>query len=156
RRRLHPYKTRNIGTVLTIRETATLAQRLRDRKGYVRTMAVCVREHALSQRVVEHSPRARVGLSIWAAIVSSGIATAIVLRATGARISIDAPPLHARVAPVLGAAIVFPFAVATIVVVYGPRVARRLRWCWLLAASTGATATWALSLAVVRGSHRIV
>jgi methylthioxylose transferase len=119
-------------------------------------MSIDVREHAPSGVRAANTSAARVGLVSWTAIVLTGAAVALVLRSNGAEISINAPPLHARVAPALSVAILLPMGVATIAVAYGPRVAHRLQWRSLLVVSAGAAAVWALSLAVVRGSHRIV
>lgn len=61
------------------------------------------------------------------------------------------PPLSAVPARVDGLSWLRPVAVALVVVVVGPRLARTLPWRWLLAATWLTGVVWGLSLALVRG-----
>lgn len=61
------------------------------------------------------------------------------------------PPLSAVPERVAGLSWLRPVAVALVVVVVGPRLARTLPWRWLLAATWLTGVVWGLSLALVRG-----
>ena len=43
--------------------------------------------------------RTRLALAVWTAVVAAGAIVAMALNATGQRISIDVPPLHASLDP---------------------------------------------------------
>src|SRR5262249_7162903 len=124
---------------------------------YLRAMTVTARADVPRRRVLSTTTsNGRAALLLWALVVCLGVAAALVLRVTGARISIDAPPLHARLGPHIDAGVLFPLAVATLVVAFGLRAVAMLEWRPLLVASTVAASAWAVSLAALRGSHRIV
>ncbi len=67
------------------------------------------------------------------------------------RLILRFPPVHAHVDPHLGPGTPAALAVAALVVLYGPTVARRLRWRRLLAATWGGSMAWIWSLALVDG-----
>jgi hypothetical protein len=103
------------------------------------------------------SQAARVGL-----VVLVAVAVAAVWRA-GRRIIADGGDLHLQGGPVLtgaldpllSARVLLPLAVAAAAVAWGPTLARRLRWPWLLAATTAGAAVWAVALALTSGWHRL-
>ena len=100
--------------------------------------------------------RTRLALAIWAAVVAAGAIVALALNATGQRISINAPPLHAGLDPRVTANAVLVVLIGGLAVVYGPRVAMSLRWPRLLLGSAFASVLWSVSLASVPGVDRIV
>jgi hypothetical protein len=57
--------------------------------------------------------------------------------------------------PVLTARVLLPLLVAAAGVMWGPSLARRLRWSWLLGGSAAAAAAWAVTLALSRGGGRL-
>ena len=56
--------------------------------------------------------------------------------------------------PVFSARALLPLVVATAGVLWGPTLARRLRWSWLLAGSAVGAAVWAVALALTGGWGR--
>lgn len=64
------------------------------------------------------------------------------------------PPLYAYAEPHLGPGTPAALVVATLVVAYGPTVARRLPWRRLLWASWAGSMAWIWSLALIDGWHR--
>ncbi|MGP4114064.1 hypothetical protein ACTWP5_24540 [Streptomyces sp. 4N509B] len=64
------------------------------------------------------------------------------------------PPILARWDPHVGPGTPAALAVAALVVLHGPAVARRLSWRWLPLAATGASLAWLLALALVDGWER--
>ena len=74
----------------------------------------------------------------------------------GRAVAIGSPPLHAVVDPVLEPGIVWAALVGALLAYWGPRLATRLRWRSLLVASMGATLSWAIVVALVRGGDRLV
>jgi hypothetical protein len=111
----------------------------------------------LGPRVYERpSVTTRRALIAWVSAVAGGIGAALAVRAGGARISIDAPPLHGHLAPTLGTGVIAPCVVACAVIVAAPRVIARAPWRRVLVVSTSAGAAWAIALAAVRGADRIV
>lgn len=64
------------------------------------------------------------------------------------------PPLYAYAEPHVGPGTPAALLVATLVVLYGPTVARRLSWRQLLWASWGASLAWIWSLALIDGWDR--
>lgn len=64
------------------------------------------------------------------------------------------PPLYAYAEPHLGPGTPAALVVASLVVLYGPTVARRLRWRQLLWVSWGVSMAWIWSLALIDGWHR--
>jgi hypothetical protein len=61
------------------------------------------------------------------------------------------PPLHADVLPRVGPGTIPAFAIAILAVIFAPRLARTLRFRWLLLGSFVAGLGWLLSLAFVDG-----
>ncbi len=100
--------------------------------------------------------RTSLALAIWAAVVAAGAIVALALNATGQRISINAPPLHAGLDARVTTNAVLVVLIGGLAVVYAPRVAMSLRWPRLLLGSAVASVLWSLSLASVRGVDRIV
>ncbi len=94
------------------------------------------------------------------ALVAVGV---LVVWLTGRQITRGGGDLHLRegyvvVGPfdvVLTARVLLPLAVAAAVVLWGPALARRLRWRTLLAVSTAGAAAWAVALAVSSGWSRL-
>ncbi|MGP4114063.1 hypothetical protein ACTWP5_24535 [Streptomyces sp. 4N509B] len=76
------------------------------------------------------------------------------LKDDGHRLFLPFPPLHARWDPHVGPGTPAALAVAALVVLHGPAVARRLSWRWLPLAATGASLAWLLALALVDGWER--
>lgn len=72
----------------------------------------------------------------------------------GVPIHAPAPPLFARWLPHVGPGTVPAVLVAVLVAVWGPRLAARLAWRPLLAASSLTALAWTLSLALVDGWQR--
>ena len=102
-------------------------------------------------------PGLRVGLVV---LVAVGVAA--VWRA-GRQILERGGDLHLRggavltggIDPLLTARVLLPLAVAAAGVLWGPALARRLRWAWLLTASAGGAALWAVALALTSGWGRL-
>jgi hypothetical protein len=102
-------------------------------------------------------PALRAGLVL---LVAVGVA--IVWR-VGQGIIRDGGDLHLRggavltgaIDPLLGARVLLPIAVAGAVVLWGPTLARRLRWRRLLAGSAVGAAVWAVALALTSGWGRL-
>jgi hypothetical protein len=117
-------------------------------------------EFTLDTRGVERAPasiaRANLALAAWTTVVAVGVGTAVALRADGADIGIDAPPLHARIAPAFGPGSLVALSLASAIVWWGPSLAVRLRWRALLPGSALAAGAWAVALASVRGVDRVV
>lgn len=104
--------------------------------------------------------RGRVARGALVALVSAGVLAVWLI---GRAITRDGGDLHLRggyvlvggIAPLLSARVLLPVLVALAGVVWGPSLARRLPWSWLLAASAGAAAVWAVALAVTGGWGRL-
>jgi hypothetical protein len=93
--------------------------------------------------------------SAWVVVVTAGVAATLAVQATGARVSIDAPPLHGRIEPMISANTVIPVAVAAVVVA-GWHVVLTWPWRRVLVTAAATTATWAIALASLRGTDRVV
>jgi hypothetical protein len=99
----------------------------------------------------------RLGLVLLVALVGG------VVWRTGRRIIRDGGDLHLRggavltgaIDPLLSARVLLPLAVAAAGVVWGPTLARRLRWSWLLAGTAVGAAGWAVALALTSGWGRL-
>jgi hypothetical protein len=99
----------------------------------------------------------RVGLVLLAAV-----GVAVVWR-VGLGITAEGGNLHLRggpvltgaVDPLLTARVLLPLAVGGAVVLWGPTLARRVRWPWLLTASAVSAAVWAVALALTSGWDRL-
>ncbi|WP_170970386.1 hypothetical protein [Streptomyces zhaozhouensis] len=72
----------------------------------------------------------------------------------GDRLRLQSPPLLASWAPHVGPGTVPALLLAGLGVLYGPALARRLPWRWLLAASWAGSTGWLLTLAWIDGWHR--
>lgn len=104
--------------------------------------------------------RGRAARGLAVALVAAGV---LVVWLIGRQITRDGGNLHLRdgyvvVGPfdvVLSARVLLPVAVAVAVVLWGPALARRLRWPALLAASTAGAAGWAVALALSSGWGRL-
>jgi methylthioxylose transferase len=99
----------------------------------------------------------RVGLVVVVALV------VVAVWRTGRRIIAGGGDLHLQggavltgaIDPLLSARVLLPLAVAAGVVMWGPTLARRLRWPRLLAATTAGAAVWAVALALSSGWDRL-
>jgi hypothetical protein len=95
-------------------------------------------------------------------VVLVALAVAAAWRA-GRRILAVGGDLHLRggailtggIDPLLSARVLLPLAVAAAAVAWGPALARRLRWPWLLAATAAGAAVWAVALALTSGWDRL-
>ncbi|MDT0276547.1 hypothetical protein [Blastococcus goldschmidtiae] len=100
--------------------------------------------------------RGRTARGLLAGAVAAGVAAVWL---AGWLITRDGGDLHLAggylvVGPfdaVLSARVLLPIAVAVAVVLWGPALARRLRWGTLLGASTAGAATWGVALALSSG-----
>lgn len=63
--------------------------------------------------------------------------------------------LVGRFGVVLSPRVLLPVTTAAVVVVWGPSLAARWRWRWLLTTSAGGTALWAVTLALTSGWGRL-
>lgn len=89
-------------------------------------------------------------------MVLIGAAAAAVLNADGRLISIEAPPLHARLEPLLDGSVVAMVVVGLLVIAGLPALARRARWTALVASSAAATVIVGVALAAMRGWDRLL
>ena len=99
--------------------------------------------------------RSSIAVAAWFALVGGG---ALLLRLeidAGHHLGLAAPPLHARVDPVLGAGILLAAGVAGAVAFAGPRLAATRPWRTVLVWATGVAGAWAVSLAAIRGIDRL-
>jgi hypothetical protein len=101
-------------------------------------------------------PDVAVAIVAWSAVVLMGAATAAVLDASGRRISIEAPPLHARLEPLLDGSLVAAIVVGLLVIVGLPVLAARARWTVLVASSALAAVVVGVALAAMRGWGRLL
>ena len=99
--------------------------------------------------------RTRTALAVWTTLVTAGAIVAMALTATGHRISVDVPPLHASFDPRVTMNVVLVVLIGGLAVVYAPRVAMSLRWPRLLLGSAVGSVLWSVSLASIRGVDRI-
>ncbi len=90
-------------------------------------------------------------LAAWAGVTVVAHVLLERLEAAGTNIRIEAAPLVGVFDFRPSARLVPAVAVGAVVVLAGPRVARRVRWRMLLLASAVAAAAWAVSLALVDG-----
>lgn len=97
-----------------------------------------------------------VGLAVWVAVVVVGIAALQQLNDAGRAISIDAPPFHGHLDPVLGWALLRVGIFGAVFVVWATTTARRLSWKSLLVTSTLAAALFAVLLTSARGWDRLI
>jgi hypothetical protein len=102
------------------------------------------------------TPRASFALAAWGITVAVGAATALALDLSGHDISINAPPLHARFEPTIGAAVLLPIGIAAFVAHYGVRLATRGSWRTVVVGAGGTSAAWAVALALARNPERLV
>ncbi len=99
-------------------------------------------------------PRDAAAIVAWVLLIGAG---ALLVQVTLVRPGIarlDAAPLHAAFDPHVEPWIVLPVLVA-LATVWTMRVSSRLSWRAVLGAAWGLSATWAVSLASIRGWHRI-
>ncbi|MCA1306911.1 hypothetical protein LC082_08370 [Microbacterium esteraromaticum] len=105
---------------------------------------------SVAPNTVEPSGR----LALWGAVAAFVlIAAAIAVPAvTGWNVHVRwFPPLHAEWAPRVGPGLPVAIAVGVLVIAYGDRVARTLRWGGLLPVVFAAALAWLLSLALIDG-----
>ena len=104
-----------------------------------------------------HGAVVRVGV-----VVLVAVGVAVVWR-MGQGVIADGGDLHLRggavltgaIDPLLTARVLLPLAVAAAVVFWGPGLARRVGWRWLLSGSTVAAGGWAVALALTSGWNRL-
>lgn len=87
-------------------------------------------------------------------LVAAAAVVAPVLRASGRKLFVNAPPLLADWKPHVGIGSPFAIATAVVAVAIFPRLMRRLRWRSLLITGWAASVTWTVSLALVDGWQR--
>ncbi len=87
-------------------------------------------------------------------LVAAAAVVAPVLRASGRKLFVNAPPLLADWKPHVGIGSPFAIATAVVAVAIFPRLIRRLRWRSLLITGWAASVTWTVSLALVDGWQR--
>jgi hypothetical protein len=100
---------------------------------------------------------ARIGLVV---LVAAGV---LAVWLVGRALTRDGVDLHLRsgyllvggIDPDPSPGVLLPVAAAVAGVLWGPSLARRLSWRWLLAGSTGAAAAWAVAVAVSGGWGRL-
>ncbi len=107
-----------------------------------------------SRRVESTIGRTLGALGAWGAVVLAGVAVASLLDADA--ISIQAPPFHARVEPLLDGSVLVVAIVGLLAVVGLPALAARARWWVLVPASGAASVVVGAALAGVRGWDRLV
>jgi hypothetical protein len=110
-----------------------------------------------AQRETDATFRAktRSALAAWTGVVLSGTMVALALNASGQRISIDAPPLHAHFDVAFSLAVVPVVLVGLVATLYALRIAISLSWPRLLFVAAGGSLAWSIALASVRGVDRI-
>ena len=104
--------------------------------------------------------RGRVARGVLVVLVAAGV---VVVWLVGRALTRDGADFHLRggyvlvggLDPVLTARVLLPVAVAAAGVLWGPSLARRLRWRWLLGASAAGAAAWAVALALTSGWGRL-
>jgi hypothetical protein len=112
---------------------------------------------------VEQERVSRAGGIARGALVVLAAAGVLAVWLVGRALTRDGADLHLRDGyvlvggfdPVLTARVLLPLLVAVVGVMWGPPLARRLRWSWLLGGSVAAAATWAVSLALSSGWGRL-
>ncbi|TFV89539.1 hypothetical protein [Blastococcus sp. CT_GayMR16] len=112
---------------------------------------------------VEQERVPRSGGIARAALVVLVAAGVLVVWLVGRALTRDGADLHLRDGyilvggfdPVLSARVLLPLAVAAAGVLWGPSLARRLRWPHLLAGGAAGAAAWAVALAVTSGWERL-
>lgn len=73
----------------------------------------------------------------------------------GHRVGLRAPPLNATPDVDVTASLALAAIVGAVIAARGPRFAATLSWRWLLLAATASAAVWSVSVALVRGTHRL-
>jgi methylthioxylose transferase len=96
-------------------------------------------------------PRTAVPLILWTVLVITARWVGLGLIHRDPRAALAFPPLAARFDPRLDWRVVIPAAVAWILVLASPRMARTMRWRALLIVAFAAAAAWAVALAQIDG-----
>jgi hypothetical protein len=112
---------------------------------------------------VETEPAPATGRAARIALVVLVAADVVAVWLVGRALTRDGADLHLRsgyvlvggLDPVLTPGVLLPLVAAVAGVLWGPSLARRLRWRWLLAGSAGAAATWAVAVAASSGWSRL-
>jgi methylthioxylose transferase len=94
-------------------------------------------------------------LVAWVALIALAYALIEWVQATGVDIKLGAGPLVGAFDVRVSARVVGAVAVATIVALAGPAVARRARWSHLLLGAAVVAAVWAIALAFVDGGQAL-
>lgn len=95
-------------------------------------------------------------MAVWGALVAAGVVIGGALTAGNPLMHTNAAPFHGRWELRVRPSALIPVIAAVVFVVWGPRVARSMRWRQLLLASSVAAFAWSLSLAVTVGGHGFV
>ena len=104
--------------------------------------------------------RGRIARIALVLLVAAGV---LAVWLVGRALTEDGADLHLRsgyvlvggLDPVLTPGVLLPVTFAVAGVLWGPGLARRLRWTWLLAGSAGASAGWAVAVAASSGWARL-
>ncbi|MET8134222.1 hypothetical protein ABZV24_20110 [Streptomyces sp. NPDC005251] len=89
-----------------------------------------------------------------ALLVLTAVVVGYVIEHRDGTLFVSAAPLYGRWGPHAGPGTAAAIAVAVAVVAYGPLLAARLPWRWLLLAVWGTTTVWTFSLALIDGWER--
>jgi hypothetical protein len=84
-------------------------------------------------------------------LVGAAVAVGGWLNGHGSPVQASAPPLYALWQPHVGPGTIPAVLLAVSVIVWGPRLACRLQWRWLLAAGYAGSVAWTFALAMVDG-----
>ncbi len=108
-------------------------------------------------RVVAHDHAlTAAALVAWVVVIVVGATAAGLLALAGHDISIGAPPLHARLDPVVSVELVLACLVGVVGILELPRLAVRASWRTLVPIATVGAGLFGVALAAVRGWDRIV
>ncbi|MFG2309092.1 hypothetical protein ACGFS9_10520 [Streptomyces sp. NPDC048566] len=89
-----------------------------------------------------------------ALLVATAAVVGYVIEHSDGTLFVSAAPLYGRWGPHLGPGTAAAIALAVAVVAYGPPLAARLPWRWLLPAAWGTATAWTFSLALIDGWQR--
>ncbi|MFJ7301916.1 hypothetical protein [Streptomyces sp. NPDC099088] len=89
-----------------------------------------------------------------ALLVATAAVVGYVIEHSDGTLFVSAAPLYGRWGPHVGPGTAAAIAVAVAVVLYGPSLAARLPWRWLLPAAWGTGTAWTFSLALIDGWQR--
>lgn len=90
------------------------------------------------------------------AIAAAHLALAEMPLGAAPELLLNAPPLHGVIDVRIDAGLMMPMFVGGVLIAFGPAVAARASWPWLLVGATAAAASWAVALALVDGSDGLL